>query len=928
MTVVDDYLKYTDEYKLELGENTVVLMQIGSFFEIYSDVKDDKDIHRVANILNIIVSKKNKKIDGVCRKNPLMAGFPMLMLDKYVELLIKESFSVVVVEQVTDPPNPAREITKIWSPGTYPGIVSTNEDANNIMFCYVCDASSTASTSRSSSTTTSGSQSFACGIAILDCGTGMTHVDEIVRPKMEILQNVINLGIRFNPKEVIVSFDKDSSKDIVSDIEHVFRHKAKKIHKTEAQRVDVSMHRVKVILESFYTNDTQWGIFEYLEMERMSFAATALSQLLHFTTKHKLSFQKVVRRPKKINHEDRLSVSYNAFDQLNVTAGEVTLLSILNRSKTSIGKRYFNFRLLNPFSSAENILRSYQNIAIFDADDDLQEVREELSEVKDIQKIALKPIWTPKDVYSLHLTLRALRSVARRHPDLLPSNWDGNWDPFEYLDENFDCDLHSGYFHSNASLTDEDVILFKRGTEEMNSLRESISEVKAVFSAYIEEMNPEHFKLEHNDREGYYLSTTTRRFHTYKDEHSLLRNSKVSHGKSGYTKVFVPEEKELNARIVELVQQLQSIIQSAFETHVTRVREMFGLNDALNMYVTMIEHLDFYSTCCVNNINFRLNKPDIVESQNNYLRARGLRHLLVEHVSGDMRYVPNDIDLESHGVLLYGVNASGKSCFMKSVAIAVIMAQAGMYVSASSFEFCPFESVFTRITGNDNLFRRQSTFILEMSELRQILKHGNDKSLVIGDELCSGTETISGVSIVTSAIKTLSSKRCCFLFATHLHELNDLVGDTTTKVFHFSVTHKDGIMIYERKIKPGSGDTLYGLEVCKSLDMDDDFVETAFKIRHQLLKLDNKNIRQSRYNSEFHYHMTCHVCRSNTDTIEIHHIVEQHRADTHGNIGSIHKNSAHNLVALCRACHDKVHSGAVTIDGYVMSSKGKLLSYS
>ena len=915
MTVIDDYVNFKKKYKLELGDDTVVLMQIGSFFEIYADTKEDKDIHRVANTLNIIVSRKNKKIDQICRKNPLMAGFPMIMLDKYAEMLIKECFSVVVIEQITDPPNPERQITKIWSPGTYPGIVSTNEEANNVLFCHFCNTASTTEP-----------DSYACGIALLDCGTGITYVDEVVRPKMDVLQNLINLGIRYSPKEVIVSYEKGSSSEMVLDIQHLFRNKAKKIHTYAAEQVDLSINRVRYILNSFYTNESQLDIFEYLDMDRMVFAATALSQLLHFTTKHKLSFQKSVRKPEKINKEQNLRVSYNAFDQLNITDGEVTLLSILNRSKTSIGKRYFNFRLLNPFSSAEEILRSYNTIATFSENSgDVESIRNELSEIKDIQKIGLKSQWAPKDIYSFYVSLKALQNIAENHDRLVSNDSAEHWKSLRYIQENFNCDLHSGFFHGNSSLSIDDNVLFKCETKEIHSLRQSLSDLRNVFMERIQELNAEHFKLEHNDREGYYISTTTKRYNTYKENSVLLKKCKTTHSKSGYTKVYIPEEKQLNSNIHELNQQLQNILQSAFQTHVTRIRTMLTENDTLHTYVRMIEHLDFYSTCCVNNVIFQLSQPEIIESGGSYLNARDLRHLLVEHVSKDLAYIPNDISLNSHGVLLYGVNASGKSCFMKSVAIAVIMAQAGMHVAAASFEFNPFKSIYTRITGNDDLFRRQSTFVLEMSELRQILKHGDNTSLIIGDELCSGTETISGISIVTSAIKQLSGKSCCFLFASHLHELTDLIKDTSTKVFHFSVTHENGVMIYERKIRGGSGDTLYGLEVCKSLDMDQDFVENAFKIRQKLLKSDVGPIRKSRYNSEYQYQSCCHLCNSNTDAIEIHHIVEQAKADENGYVGSIHKNDVHNLVALCKACHDKVHAGTINIEGYRMSSKGKIL---
>ena len=159
------------------------------------------------------------------------------------------------------------------------------------------------------------------------------------------------------------------------------------------------------------------------------------------------------------------------------------------------------------------------------------------------------------------------------------------------------------------------------------------------------------------------------------------------------------------------------------------------------------------------------------------------------------------------------------------------MAQAGLFVPCESFIFSPYNQIFSRILGNDNLFRGQSSFAVEMSELRNILKRANSKSLVLGDELCSGTETYSAVSIFAASVERLSSNNTSFIFATHLHELCnlDIIKNLENiKINHLKVIHnkEKKTLVYDRKLEEGCGPTTYGLEVCKAMDMDDAFLKT------------------------------------------------------------------------------------------------------
>jgi DNA mismatch repair protein MutS len=339
-----------------------------------------------------------------------------------------------------------------------------------------------------------------------------------------------------------------------------------------------------------------------------------------------------------------------------------------------------------------------------------------------------------------------------------------------------------------------------------------------------------------------------------------------------------------------------------------------------------------------------------------YIQAECLRHPLIEQILTSSLYVPNNLAVgaaadtaaaitleeraatrpqrmlsmathngDSHttrpqGMLLYGTNMVGKTSFIKSAGIAIIMAQAGIYVPATSFEYSPYQYIFTRILGTDNLFKGQSTFATEMLELRTILQLANSSSLVIGDELCSGTETASAVGIFMSGVRHLYQAGASFLFATHLHELANfpeyLALMPRMRMCHMRV-HYDRVtdaLVYDRQICEGSGDTMYGLEVCAFLKMPDVFLQQAYQYRADFIasaEPDILSLTPSRYNTKKLKGTKCEACGAAVST-EIHHTIEQHTANPAGLVTTphgarIHKNHPANLVALCESCHLRTH---------------------
>lgn len=302
-----------------------------------------------------------------------------------------------------------------------------------------------------------------------------------------------------------------------------------------------------------------------------------------------------------------------------------------------------------------------------------------------------------------------------------------------------------------------------------------------------------------------------------------------------------------------------------------------------------------------------------------YVKAKDLRHCLIEHINTNEIYVTNDVELgqgtAQDGILLYGTNAVGKTSLIRALGIAVVMAQAGLYVPCSSFEYMPYQSIFTRILGNDNLFKGMSTFMVEMSELRVILKSANNNALILGDELCSGTEMDSAISIFVAGLKKMHDAKCSFIFATHMHEINkyEEVGALNRMTMkHLEVTYnkETDCLIYDRKLKDGSGFSMYGLEVCKSLHLPDDFLEYANNIRLKYRNSEQSilSLSTSRYNTN-KVRATCEICKTEMGT-EIHHLQHQKNADKYDFIGYFHKNHNANLVSVCEKCHNSIHSSS------------------
>jgi DNA mismatch repair protein MutS len=376
---------------------------------------------------------------------------------------------------------------------------------------------------------------------------------------------------------------------------------------------------------------------------------------------------------------------------------------------------------------------------------------------------------------------------------------------------------------------------------------------------------------------------------------------------------------QIRSRMLHLNNTINTLISEAYLNILNEIESLW-FHDLENI-TKFIAKLDVLQCKAYLAKQYNYCRPEIDSSaEQSYFNSFDLRHCLIEHLQQNEIYVTNDLGLGANekGVLLYGTNAVGKTSLIRASGVAIIMAQSGIYVPCSKFKFKPYTAIYSRILGNDNIFKGLSTFAVEMSELRVILKMADENSLILGDELCSGTETESALSIFVAGLMELTKKGSSFIFATHFHEIlkfDEITSLNTVVTKHMEVRYdrESDCLIYDRKLRNGSGPRTYGLEVCKSLYLEDSFLELAYGLRNKYFPETQGNLSSptTTYNSKKVKTVMCERCGKNRGE-EIHHLQQQKDANSDGFIGSFHKNHPANLEHLCQLCHDEIHSSPPT----------------
>lgn len=922
--IIDDYLEYTEEYKKKYGERCIVLMQVGSFYEIYS-INDDTsdDIYIIGDICSIQISKKNKSVKEVSLSNPLMAGFPLHSLKKFTNILLGHNYTIALVEQVTEPPNPVRKLTEILSPGMNMNIEGKNSNFMMVIYYEYIDLLPTV------------------GLSGIDLTTGKTFVYEVGSLKSDpefANDEVHRILSTYNPCEVVILSDKNYDDNIKNILTRSLNLSGTLTHYKWANfEYMASMSNLKyqsLILEKTYKPKYMLSVVEMLNLEKYQLSRIALCCLLQFAYEHNTNIIEKLNFPEILNDNTYMTIEYNSAVQLNILGlhqGDIPLINILNRCMTSFGSRVFRERLMKPIVDKNALEEKYDEIDYLLLDDKFQNVSKNLSQILDLERIKRKmqikkcnPCdWNGFDIsiesaitmieqYYKKYDTSAYREMMSMYRNTLDLSLSGKYNLNDIKGNIFLKGIYEEI--------DEWVSEFEKRYETIMVINKEINNIDAGDGTSC--------KIESNDKEGFFISITKKRYETAKKQNQvLMKNFRVISSTSNVVKITIKQIEEASRIMDEMQMSIVKSVQMYYHKFVEKFIEKY--QKTLDNLIDIIVNIDI--SCCnaKNAFEYRYYRPKISQADASCIEAKNIRHPIIERIDNRVCYIGNDISLipKNNGMLLYGINSSGKSSLMKSIGLNIIMAQSGMFVASDEMNFSPYRHIFTRICGMDNIYKGMSSFTVEMTELRNILQRCDKHSLVLGDEICNGTEATSALAIVAAGIDTLVQKQSAFIFATHLHDLTNVQivkrhidKYVSVNHIHISIDEKNKIT-YDRKLKNGKGHDTYGIEVCKSLDMPVEFMKTAENVRKEI-KCDSNllvNIDRSRYNSEL-YMKECYICH--LPAVDTHHINYQCESDNKGYFKHYHQNAMHNLMPLCKSCHQKEHNGEIKIEGYVQTSEG------
>jgi DNA mismatch repair protein MutS len=1003
MALIKEYFDLTNKYTQEYGDKTILLMQVGAFFEVYGYKDEDGNIFG-SNIMNFShICELNIAEKNVCvgNNNIVMAGFKDFLIDKYVRKIQDSSYTAVVYTQDENPIETNKKsgfnrcLEGIYSPGTYFSNDNTKL-TNNIACVWVDMFENKLSKSKGSGS----NQNVVVGMANIDILTGKSNIFEykekwVNNPTtFDELERFISI---YNPNEFIIISNLPNN--IIKDIVNYANVKTESIHiiTTDLPITTEKMKRVqncekqtyqKEILSKFF-NIQNFSLFLYDNC----IATQAFCFLLDFIFQHNPYLVHKISEPHFDNFTDRLILANHTLKQLNIIDDDnysgkcSSVLKILNGCLTSMGKRKFTHQFLNPTTNTDYLQREYDIIDYLltkpNYDSYISFFSLKLKEIKDLSKferqIFIKKI-SPKSFYTLYQNINTILSIYQFiESDTTIMNYLQNYLPIEnikaycneinaYITQYLNLDICKEI--EQVSLSHFDNNFFNIGIDaeldnkiELIHITENkITAIQNYFSNLIKnkenktKKETDYVKIHETDKNNIGLIATARRCKILEDAlpvnkttiqltatnlsfDFIIQKGLIEYTKQNASNSFINDGQitHLCKTINNAKNSIKDLIFVIYNNFVETFGEKYYKN--LEVIIQFITHIDIIYGKAFISKKYNYCKPSIdLTANKSFVEATNIRHCLIEQLDNDEFYVTNDItigDGKTDGILLYGTNAVGKTSLIKALGISVIMAQAGLYVPCSDFHFKPYKYIFTRILGNDNIFKGLSTFAVEMSELRTILRLADENSLILGDELCSGTEIMSAISIFVAGITKLSQNKSSYIFATHLHEIvhyDEITCISSLKLKHMSVIYdkERDILIYDRKLKDGAGNNMYGLEVCKSLHLPADFLDLAYEIRMKYNPETSSmlSLKQSHFNSKKIMGI-CEKCGIHMSK-EVHHLTHQSTADENGLIDingyKVHKNSVANLMSLCEKCHDEFHENkGVKRVLKVKTSKGSLL---
>ena len=809
--LMQQYKKIKDEYK-----NEILMFRLGDFYEMFFD-----DAKTASKELGLTLTTRNREKDQVV---PL-AGVPYHSVASYIAKLVDKGYSVAICDQVEDPKSATgivkREVTRVITPGTIIDVDFLDKNNNNYIACMRIN-----------------SQDNIAAIAYADITTGEFSVFEI--KGKNFFEKALAEINKIQPSEFLL--DEKTFNDYEMELKDRISFSGIKFTKvTNTRKADeyISSYFDIVSVETFSLKSKDTAI---------SAAANLLKYIDEMQKGNDLPFKKIEYK----NIENIMELNISTQNNVNLVPkkneeAKGTLLGVLDACVTSVGSRELKKIIKNPYLNIEKIRqRQYYVDYFFDNVLLRENLRELLKDIYDIERIAGKIIYgteNGKDLVSLKESIRKSLEIYK----LLNS--------YEEIRSLFEIDLEillEIYNKIETIVEDEPPFSVREGGMIKDSINEELDELRRIsklgkdFILDIEQREKERtginsLKIKYNKVFGYFIEITNAKQHLVPQDY--IRKQTLVNSE----RYIVPDLKEYEEKVITAKSKIEALEYEIFKKLTAEIKVQI---ESLYRLANRIANIDIITDFAYIATKNSYVKPEITED--NSLEIRGGRHPIVEKLIPAGNYVKNDVvlDDEKNLIILTGPNMSGKSTYMKQVALNIILSHIGSYVAADYAKIPIVDKIFTRVGASDDLLTGQSTFMLEMTEVASVLNSATDKSFIVLDEIGRGTSTYDGISIATAITEYIHNKiGAKTIFATHYHELTELEKELEKAInFRVEVKEDGKNVVFLREIVKGGADKSYGIEVAKLSGVPQEVLTRSKKI---LKKLETrKNLIENKIKAE------------------------------------------------------------------------------
>ena len=785
-------------------KDALLLYRVGDFYETFFD-----DAIITAKVLSLTLTGKEC---GHEDRAP-MCGVPHHVIDTYVNRLVKKGYKVALCDQIEDPKEAKglvkRAITRVITPGTLTDIESLENKENNYLLSIF-------------------ENEYGLAMAYCDISTGKLVGLEIKTLSKNIGKKAIDQIEKINPSEIVLvnNFNNEEIKKYLNLNNQIF-----------VNYIDFTTdyeNRVKTIV-NYLGKDNLYKIKD----KRL--IIVALANLLDYIYKYYEEKLDHINNIEILKINEFMEIEANTRKNLELTRNlatnskENTLISILDKADTVMGSRMIHEWLERPLIDKDKINRRLDLVDAFYKDNILsRNVSNYLDNIYDLERILAKISYkraNARDLISLKNSLRdipELKNLLTKSSNNLVKNLGIN---LPEIDDLYELIENSIVDEPPLNITEGGIIKnnFDKKLDNLKELADNAEDKLIEYENKQKDLTGiKNLKIIYNKNNGYSIEVT--KSNIDKVDSSYIRKQTLKNQER-----YTTEELENISSII--LNGKEKINQLEYDIFNEIIEKILSSTLRLQSLSKMIANIDSLNSLAKIAHKYSYCRPDICES--NEIEIKDGRHPVIEINLDENEFIANDTQIGEEDNLIQiitGPNMAGKSTYMRQMALIIIMAQIGSFVPATSAKIGICDKIFTRIGASDNISKGESTFMLEMNEVSNIIKNSTDKSFVILDEVGRGTSSDDGLSIAMALVEYLSKhKKVKTVFATHFHELTILENElSNVKNLKIEILEEDNNLVFLRKITRGKSDRSYGIEVAKLSGLPDEILDNARNIMGKL----------------------------------------------------------------------------------------------